>query len=346
VKAIQEGQAKVTVPIGKKITRKLEVFYNPAMKSNRDISVLFLQSLGRENMKIADPLAGSGIRAIRFLKELDKTIINKIYVNDAKEDFPKNFKKDLVQNKIKKQITVNNTDASKFLLQNKPLDYIDIDPFGTPNPFLDAAVKSLAPKGILAVTATDTSALCGSYPKACRRKYWAEPLHNHLMHETGLRILIRKVQLIGAQYEKPLLPLFSYAEKHYMRIYFLQERGRSNVDKILKQHDFFQNSGPMWLGKLWDSKLVKKMLKNCEEENKEVYNLLKTIEQESKINSIGFHDTHVLAKKSKLKNVPRKLDLIKKINKKYKASPTHFCGSAIRSPIPEKELIKEMKKPR
>ncbi|MCU0373510.1 MAG: ATP-binding protein, partial [Ignavibacteria bacterium] len=40
-------------------------------------------------------------------------------------------------------------------------DYIDIDPFGSPCPFLDAAIKRLSRGGILAVTATDTSALAG-----------------------------------------------------------------------------------------------------------------------------------------------------------------------------------------
>ena len=67
-------------------------------------------------------------------------------------------------------------------------DYIDVDPFGSPNPFLDAAIKRIARDGILAVTATDTAPLCGTYTNACRRKYWAVPLRNELMHEIGIRI--------------------------------------------------------------------------------------------------------------------------------------------------------------
>ena len=99
-----------------------------------------------------------------------------------------------------------------------------------------------------------------------------------------------------------------------------------------------------WLGKLWDEKLAKKMLKNTDKENKEVYNLLNIIEQESKIPTIGFFDTHKIAKQYKLKQVPRKQALLDEINKKYKASSTHFSGSAIRSTISEKELIRKIKK--
>lgn len=344
MKVIQEGEARVAVSVEKKISRRLEVFYNPAMKSNRDISILLLQSAGRDHLKIADPLAGSGIRTIRFLKELKKGLIKSIYVNDGKKEFPKNFSSNLRLNTIKRKINVSNEDASIFLLRSGVFDYIDIDPFGSPNPFLDAGIKKLWPKGgILAVTATDTAPLCGTYPTACVRKYWAKPLRNYLMHEVGLRILIRKVQLVGAQYDKALVPVLSYYEKHYMRIYFRCEGGKSNVDKVLKQHGMFQEAGPLWLGKLWDGRLVRNMVKHCDKENKEVYDLLKTIQEESVVPMVGFFDTHILAKRLKLKRIPRKQELIDWIRKKWKAAPTHFSGSGIRSTIPEKELIKKVK---
>ena len=43
------------------------------------------------------------------------------------------------------------------ILHSKGFDYIDLDPFGSPNIFLDSAVKRLGRNGILAVTATDTA---------------------------------------------------------------------------------------------------------------------------------------------------------------------------------------------
>ena len=85
---------------------------------------------------------------------------------------------------------------------------------------LDSAIKRISRNGILAVTNTDTAALTGTYPKACIRKYWSMPKRDYMMHETGLRILIRKVQLVGMQYEKALYPIFSYFKDHYFRIFF------------------------------------------------------------------------------------------------------------------------------
>ena len=107
---------------------------------------------------------------------------------------------------IENVYAVQDKDANMFILESSGFDYIDIDPFGSPNFLLDSSVKRISRGGILAVTATDTSALAGSYPDACRRKYWAEPLRSEMMHEAGLRILIRKGQLIGAQFEKALTP--------------------------------------------------------------------------------------------------------------------------------------------
>ena len=72
---ITEGKALVFVPKEKKVSKKLPVFYNPAMKLNRDISVLLLNSLDKKNMQIALPMAGTGIRGARFLLERNKQAI-------------------------------------------------------------------------------------------------------------------------------------------------------------------------------------------------------------------------------------------------------------------------------
>jgi tRNA G26 N,N-dimethylase Trm1 len=56
---------------GSKISKKLEVFYNPKMKLNRDISHLVLYSYFKDFKKkinFCDPMCASGIREIRFLK--------------------------------------------------------------------------------------------------------------------------------------------------------------------------------------------------------------------------------------------------------------------------------------
>ena len=174
-----------------------------------------------------------------------------------------------------------------------------------------------------------------------------------MMHETGLRILIRKIQLIGMQYNKALIPIFSYFKNHYFRIFFRCVKGKKETDKIAKQHDMLNEAGPLWKGNLWDNKLVNKMynslLKNSMKNKKnnqfnELLKFLKIIKEESKINVIEFYDIHNIAKNKKLKTLIKKETLIKKIKKKgYKAANTHFSGTGIRTNIPYRKLLTLLK---
>lgn len=350
-KQIVEAKAKVIAPVEDKVSKELPVFYNPVMKLNRDITVLLLNSVKKKDMQIALPLAGTGIRGIRFLLELEKGKIKDLQINDISAEAVKLIKQNLKQNKLKAK--VHNKDANLFLLESKGFDFIDIDPFGTPNPFLDAAIRRLSRDGILGVTATDTGCLAGSFPKACERKYWAKPLRNATMHENGLRILIRKVQLIGMQNDKALIPIFSYSKDHYLRVFFRCEKGKGKCDKIVKQHKYFvfndgevkvseQNegdyAGPLWIGKLWDTKLVAKMIKRCVDEKLKKF--LNVLHDESKINTVGSYHIHKLTKMWHLKHNPKMDILLEKINKKKKSARTHFCDYSIRSNISIKELRK------
>lgn len=352
-KVITEGKARIKVEKPKVVSKDMEVFYNPIMKHNRDISVLLLNSIDINEIRVGLPLSGSGVRGVRFLLELSKKKIKEIWFNDYSSDAVKSIKKNLRLNKASVKdgrITIKNDDANLFLLNTCGFDYIDIDPFGSPNMFLDSAVKRISRNGILAVTATDTAALAGTYPKACKRKYWGTPIRDENMHETGLRILIKKCQLIGAQFDKALIPVFSYFKDHYFRVFFRCVKGKKEVDKVIKQHDFFNVAGPLWTGDLWDKKLVNFMNKNLKKgnflkEDKELSRFLGIIKDESKIGTVGFFDIHSIVKKEKLKVIPRKEELISNIRKKgFKATETHFSGTGIRSDISYKELIRMIKK--
>ena len=381
---INEGKVIIRIKKADKISKEMDVFYNPVMKLNRDISVLLLNSIDAKNTQIALPLAGSGIRGIRFLKELKKNKIKSISFNDYNIKAVNSIKNSLKLNNIKnKKIIIYNNDANLFLLNSSGFDYIDIDPFGTSNFYLDSAIKRISRNGILAVTNTDTAALTGTYPKACVRKYWSTPKRDYMMHETGLRILIRKIQLVGMQYEKALFPIFSYFKDHYFRIFFECVKGKKLCDEIALEHGMFNDVGPLWMGNLWEGKLVNRMysslLKNSignkslkinsikneksiiiENNNlmnkinkgiinnnqnyNELLRFLKIIKEEPKINAVGFYDVHDIAKKNKLKTIIRKEELIKKIKKcGYKAADTHFLGTGIRTNIDYKGFLELLK---
>jgi tRNA (guanine26-N2/guanine27-N2)-dimethyltransferase len=46
------------------------------------------------------------------------------------------------------------------------VDVVDLDPYGSASPFIDAAIGSIADGGLLCVTCTDLAVLAGSqYPE-------------------------------------------------------------------------------------------------------------------------------------------------------------------------------------
>ena len=90
---VNEGSARIRIEKTKKISKEMGIFYNPVMSLNRDISVLLLNSIAKNNLQIADPLAATGVRSIRFLKELRKNKIKNICINDYNKDAVKLIKK-------------------------------------------------------------------------------------------------------------------------------------------------------------------------------------------------------------------------------------------------------------
>lgn len=319
-----EGNAEFFAPDANIVSRDMPVFYNRVMSFNRDMTIMVLKNSGLTDIRAGLPLAGTGVRGIRMMLELDN--LKSVEMNDLSPDAVQLIKKNLVHNKV--TCTVHNVDANLFLLNSKGFDYIDIDPFGSPNSFLDASIKRISRRGILAVTATDTAPLCGTYTNVCRRKYWAEPRKCPEMHEIGLRILIRKCQLVGAQYERALIPIYSYHRHHYFRVFFRCLKGKKLADDILKQHGVHNEAGPLWLGSLWDPKLAAAVA---------VDDFTKMIAEEAKMTQVGFHDTHSLGGSF----IPRIARLIEELESLgHAAARTHFKDTAIRSEISEKELKK------
>jgi len=333
---VTEGKAIIDVKLVKTVSKDMNVFYNPVMELNRTISIALLNSIDKTAMQIALPLAGSGVRGIRLLKELDKGKIKNLTMNDLDKKAVFSIKKNLKLNRINegRKVKIENQDANLFLLNSTGFDYIDIDPFGNPNFLLESSVKRLSRGGVLGVSATDTSLLSGTYPKACKRQYWAKPIRNSNMHEIGIRILIRRVQLIGAQYDKALTPIFSISTDHYMKVFFSCVKGKSRVDEIIKKHGEFDGAGPMWLGELWDSKLTSKMYKLIP------IDIMGKINDESKTKTIGFYHIPAIVKGTGM-GMPKQEKIITELMKKnFKVSVSHFKENSIRSDISKEGLKK------
>ncbi len=379
-----EGNTEFITNSEDKISKDMPIFYNPIMQLNRDISLVvmsaFFKDSKHEHPSVALPMEASGIRAARILNELVRTnllIPKKILINDLSQDAI-NYAKENIELNIKEipedilpEIQFSALDASIFLRMQHPLDYIDLDPFGTPNPFLDSAVQKLARGGLIAVTATDTSALAGTYPKATAKKYWSTPTRTWLMHDAGMRILIRKVQLIGAQYDKGLYPVLSMSTDHYYRIFFRCAQSHTDVHTILAQHQYLQvcNSchefftskesfesckkcsqitsfaGPLWIGIMHDTKLVDASIEIAkhfdEKKHRAMHKLLLAIKEECKINTVGHYDLHILAGLHKMQ--PPKRDDVIAILGNY-ACKSQYDGHFIKTELSSEKIVEAMRK--
>ena len=79
---------------------------------------------------------------------------------------------------------------------------MDIDPFGSPLPFLDTAVQSLARSGVIEVSATDTAALTGSSRGAMLRRYGARVRTDGLAHDSALRVMLANLASSAARHDR------------------------------------------------------------------------------------------------------------------------------------------------
>jgi tRNA (guanine26-N2/guanine27-N2)-dimethyltransferase len=244
---VEEGRVKILVPrleAFKKLPSdyapsKAPVFYNPVMELNRDIAVLALQAyqkLVNREISVCEPLASCGIRGIRFAKEVKD--VQKVLINDINEKASQLARYNVQMNGLSKQVTVKNGDAN-FLLANygaprKRFDAIDIDPFGSPVPYLDSAIRAIRNGGLLALTATDMAPLCGVHPKACIRKYGGKPLRTEYCHELAVRLLAGCLAITAAKQDIGINVVFSHSTNHYIRIYATIKYGAKKADESIK----------------------------------------------------------------------------------------------------------------
>jgi len=374
-----EGGIRISVPGG--------VFYNPEMELCRGICSLAVGALGGK-LSVLDAMAASGIRGIRYAKE--NRNVSSLVLVDLSRKAVAAAKKNTRANKVKCKCVY--ADANRFLYENEfdprlrsnrgdrrrsPLDFVELDPFGSPVPFLHDAVRSFRTKktGYLSATATDMAVLCGAHHAACLKNYGAAPLDNEFCHENAARILAGKTVLTAAPFNFSARPIFTFSHLHYVKIIFRLEQGAEAAVDAVKQNGFVSycekccyresarlprrtdcpscgtrlvHGGPLYLGRLWDSQLLDKMSKlNAERKyrkGKEIEKILRTMKDESAIPSIGYYDLHKLAKRMKTQ-LGGMDDAIGKLRKAgFAAARTHFCPTAVRTDAPHDTVLKVLAK--
>ena len=146
--------------------------------------------------RVLEALAASGLRSVRFAKELRG--VEKIVANDWSRQAVESIRRNVEHNKVEELVEPHNGDASMLMYGHRRPEQrfhvIDLDPYGSPTPFLDAAVQAVAEDGLLAVTATDMAVLCGNSPETCYTKYGAVSLKTKSCHEFAVRILLKCIE--------------------------------------------------------------------------------------------------------------------------------------------------------
>ena len=329
-----------------------EAFYNSAMELNRDISVMALKALP-DGIRVLDAMGATGIRGLRYAGECgDK----EIHISEITEKGVENIRNNAELNDA--LVSIHHTDANIIMREIK-FDFIDIDPFGSPVPFLDSGIAGLKNKGVLAITATDTAPLAGTYPAVCRRRYMAEPIHSHFGHESGLRILLGFVVRMGAVHDTAFTPILSYYRDHYFRAFFRAERGAGKANRALEKlkhftydekkaewriHDSQEEAvrenkmvyGPIWAGPMGNREFLDRLLhENNANISEEALELVRMLREESEA-PIFFHDTDILS--SIIKRSPPRRDAV------FKAVPdairTHFSPLGFKTALTAEEVLK------
>lgn len=194
-------------------------FHNPAMADCRTRSVLLMDYMlddewfNKPKIHTIDALCATGSRINRWLTELPKEKAERLQITGADLD-----EEALVYAQQNcPGVEFRNEDSRQVLLSSG-WQWVDIDPFGSPVPFLDSAMQSSARRAVMEITATDTAALTGSSASACRRRYGAKIRTDEMAHDSALRLLMATVARTAATHDRCIIPLLSSWDSHHIRV--------------------------------------------------------------------------------------------------------------------------------
>jgi tRNA (guanine26-N2/guanine27-N2)-dimethyltransferase len=249
-----------------------------------------------------------------------------------------------------------------LLLSSRRFDAVDLDPFGTPAPFVDAAARSA--RKYLFVTATDTAPLCGAHGRAGARRYFAHPVNNEYHRETGLRTLLGFIVREVVKYDRGLEPLLSFTREHAIRLHLKIHPGVRHADETLDRMGFilqcnrcfyrleepglvpsggqctcggkFIPIGPLYLGAINHPGVISSMLDRLPSvplaAGKELFRLLSLLQEELPTSS--HYDYHRMARSLHTSPPPIETVLRRVEDSGYRVSRAHYSGTAIKTDAP------------
>ena len=186
---------------------------------------------------VLDALSASGLRALRYAHEIP--FLTSVTANDILKPAAEAIERNAAHNGLSDKIKVSVDDAMAHMYdkvvhelrrtansKNKSVpsekyDVIDLDPYGTAAPFLDAAVQAVRDDGgLLCVTCTDSGVWASNgYPEKCYSLYGGVPVKAWFSHEVGLRLILHTIETSAAKYGLAMEPLLSLYIDYYCRVF-------------------------------------------------------------------------------------------------------------------------------
>lgn len=330
------------------------VFFNPRMRLNRDIGVAMVRALGIS--EYLDGLSASGIRGLRVAGEAG---VEKVTLNDVSPAAYQCILRNMARNDLQRcEACCSNANA---LMHIRHFEAVDLDPFGSPSPFLSAASRSAL--SYLFITATDTAPLCGAHLKSGIRKYMALPVKTDYHREMGARILLGLAARELARLDKAMEPMLTHVTEHYVRTYLRVLNGANLADRCLEKIGYIEHcfscsgfralaepraepctncggrtvlAGPLWLGEIQDKRIIEKAVPYVDVMNIRAIRLLDSCCKEEGMPM--YYDHHRLCRR--LGITPKKVDrLVEALRESgWKASRTHFTGVGIKTNAGVKDI--------
>jgi tRNA (guanine26-N2/guanine27-N2)-dimethyltransferase len=355
-------------------TTSLPVFYNPRMQLNRDLSVLFLTAYMEKYAveMMCEPLTGSGVRTLRYLNECPGDFYAKMC--DANPLAVETAQRNVETLGFGDRAEVIHGDAKVLLMtesREKRFDFVDVDPFGTPTPYLYAAIQSISPKGgLLAVTATDMPVLCGVYPKVSLRRYGGFSARTPFTHEIAIRLLNGFIYSVAGSNDCSMEPLEVLSTDHYIRTWVRIEANRTESNRQagelgiiryclgcmrsdilplspkVQSVDFdhkmegctgpIRVAGPLWIGDLFKESYLNDTIKILESGDTEDYHrkaldVLEKMVEESVLTNRPYIDIHALCDLHNLAPPKNQIIIDKLKEQGFAVTRTHFKPTAIRT---------------
>ena len=218
------------------------------------------ENTAEEGLTILDALAASGLRSIRYWKEipgvkhvtindLDPAAVERAHANLAVNNLTDVLLKDTDDDRghgiriqcgdathemyLSRRAPNLHTKMPPQFLQKDQFDIIDLDPYGSAAPFVDAAVQAVRDGGMLCVTCTDMAALGGSHPETAYGRYGSMPIQRaKYLQEFALRILLHTLAVSAARYGRTIRPILSVGMAFYVRVFVEVNNDKAGVSTL------------------------------------------------------------------------------------------------------------------